>query len=85
MVFEFIFDFHDWIGARRAAKWQHKADEYRATMDYWRQIGASLNSFYNGQEKADGPIPGMHEAKRQYDQARRERDRCLAKAAKYRS
>lgn len=85
MVFDFIFDFHDWRLARRASRWQVRADEYKRTMDYWKQIGASLNAFYNGQEKSDGPIPGMHEAKLQHDRAARDRDHCLAKAAKWRS
>ena len=83
-MFDLIFDFHDWFALRKAGKYQQRADEQKATMDYWRQIGASLNTFYNGQEQADGPIPGMHEASLQYHKAKRERDRCLAKAAKLR-
>lgn len=85
MVFEFIFDFHDWYGARRAAKWQDLADEHKRTMDYWKQIGSSLHAFYNGQTRGDGPVPGMHEAKLQHDEAAKKRDYALAKAAKWRS
>lgn len=83
-MFDLIFDLHDWYGARKAAKWQDLANEHGRTMDYWKQIGASLHAFYDGQVRG-GSIPGMHEAKLQYDQAKAARESALAKAAKWRS
>jgi len=82
---DLIFDVTDWFYARKAAKWQALADEHSRNMSYWAQVGSSLHAFHNGAGKEVESIPGMHEAKVQFDHYLRQRDRCLAKAARWRS
>jgi hypothetical protein len=82
---DLIFDVTDWFHARKAARWQALADDHARSMSYWAQVGSSLHTFHSGAGKPAGLVPGMHEAKGEFDHYRTQRDRCLAKAAKWRS